>query len=101
LAGFQVTFIGRFWVTPEVHAYETKGYELCDTPHREIGFQKFAIYADEQDVPTHAARQLKSEEWTSKIGDHQDIDHKALECIEGDGEMSYGHVVRYMRRRIP
>jgi len=84
-----------------VEAYSTKGYELCDTPDREAGFQKIAIYADSQGIPTHAARQLDSGKWTSKIGEYEDIDHESLECIEGDGELCYGRAAKYMKRRIP
>lgn len=76
-------------------AFELKGYELCENGDLEDGYEKVAIYADDQ-TPTHAARQLPSGAWTSKLGKLQDIEHATVGGVEGEG---YGRVAFYMRRR--
>ena len=38
------------------------------------GYEKIAIYALDGE-PTHAARQLDTGRWTSKLGKHEDIEH--------------------------
>lgn len=48
-------------------------------------------------MPKHAARQLASGRWTSKLGKLEDIDH-ALHDLEG---MLYGAVVLFMKRPRP
>lgn len=79
-----------------IKAYETKGYEVCKNADAEEGFEKIAIYADGSGKVTHAARQLKSGEWTSKMGDFEDIEHSSLKCLNGP---CYGSPVAYMKRR--
>jgi hypothetical protein len=63
----------------------------------EQGFEKTALFADAEGVPSHAARQLPNSRWTSKIGAMEDIEH-ALHDL--DGEL-YGTVVRIMKRPPP
>jgi hypothetical protein len=77
-------------------AYRTLGYEVCNTPDYESGFEKIALYALGSD-PKHAARQLPSGEWTSKLGRWIDIAH-TLGGLEGP---EYGTVVAYMKRPQP
>ncbi len=85
-----------------VHAYGSIGYVVCDDGCRnvEAGFQKIAIYVDDDGVPSHAARQLPSGCWTSKLGKAEDIRHNTLEAIESDPIMGlgYGKVALIMRR---
>lgn len=71
------------------------GFEPCDNADPEDGFQKIAIYANVQSIPTHAARQLPSGSWTSKIGGLEDIEHETLNSLEGP---LYGSAVRYLKR---
>lgn len=78
-------------------AYQTIGYEVCDRPNLERGFQKIAIYADSAGKPTHAARQLPNGKWTSKLGQDEDIQHETLEGLTGE---SYGNVACIMRKDI-
>jgi hypothetical protein len=61
------------------------------------GFEKVAIFADELGEPRHAARQLGSGEWTSKLGDHVDIEHEDLDVVGGH---LYGEPRMYLRRRV-
>lgn len=77
-----------------IKAYETLGYVLCDTYEYEEGFEKIAIY-EKNGEPKHAARQLNSESWTSKLGSLEDIEHPTLEDLTGQ---DYGSVAAIMKR---
>jgi len=76
-------------------AYRVVGYEPCDSAALQVGYEKIAIYADETQEPRHAARQLPNGSWTSKLGDHFDIEHADLAAISG---LVYGEPVVFMRR---
>lgn len=76
-------------------AFGTLGYTVCDDAALEQGVEKIAIYVDQGGEPTHAARQLETGLWTSKLGSMQDIEHETLGAIEGG---LYGEVVLYMAR---
>lgn len=52
------------------------------------------LFADLAGMPTHAARQLHSGAWTSKLGNAEDIEHE-LHALEGE---IYGTVVVIMNR---
>jgi hypothetical protein len=66
---------------------------VCAGADAEPGFDKVAIYTL-GGVPTHAARQLPSGRWTSKLGLRQDIEHE-LHNLDGD---EYGQAELFMRR---
>ena len=78
-------------------AFELLGYEVCHNldATRTRGFQKVAIYIDQDRRPTHAARQTWRGFWLSKLGKNVDIRHENLGLLER-GE--YGTVARIMRR---
>lgn len=78
-------------------AYEIVGFKECDGAHYEKGFEKVAIYTDTEGRPTHAARQLESGLWTSKLGRIEDIEHNNLESLNGS---DYGSVKIIMKRPI-
>ena len=78
-------------------AFETLGYKRCKDGQFETGIEKIAIYANSSDEPTHAARQLPSGEWTSKLGRSYDIEHTDETTVEGP---EYGLVVIFMDRKI-
>jgi len=67
-----------------VQAFGTLRYKPCETASFEFGFQKVAIYVDEEDTPTHMARQhFCGRGWLSKLGDWEDIVHPELKNVEG------------------
>lgn len=76
-------------------AFATRGYSPCVGPALEPGMQKVALYAKGTEI-THAARQLASGFWTSKLGSNVDVEHE-LQQIEGP---TYGVVVDYLSRPI-
>lgn len=84
----------RFWpegvedttdVAAFIEAFRKKGYEVCSNSEFEDGFRKIALYVKPGTTEcTHAARQLRSGKWTSKLGRSQDIQHGTPYSIEGD-----------------
>ena len=77
-----------------IEAFATLGFSQCDAVEYEKGFEKVAIYVDTSGKPTHAARQLSSGLWTSKLGNLQDIEHE-IDGVSGD---LYGSVAVIMKR---
>lgn len=68
------------------------GYSTCNSS--EIGFEKVAIFQNDDGCPTHAARQLPNGRWTSKLGKLEDIEHELL-ALAG---IEYGVIGVIMRR---
>jgi len=77
-----------------IEAFTALGFILCDAAEHEEGFEKVAIYVDVTGKPTHAARQLSSGLWTSKLGKLEDIEHD-IDGVSGD---RYGTVAVIMKR---
>jgi hypothetical protein len=83
-----------------IEAYRTLGYEVCNDGSLEAGSEKIAIYgalnpANGSIIPTHAALQLESGKWTSKMGSFEDIVHNNVNDVNGS---VYGIPRRYMSR---
>lgn len=79
-----------------VRLFESLGYAICDDVVEE-GFEKVALCVGADGMPTHAARQLPSGNWTSKLGRLEDIEHASPTGVCGD---QYGSVARIFRRRV-
>ena len=77
-----------------VKAFEFLGYTICPDAEYEKGYEKVAIYSKTDGRPTHAARQIASEKWTSKIGSLEDIEHDT-NSLSGS---RYGEPVIFMKR---
>jgi len=78
--------------------YKRLGYTLCFDHALESGIEKVALYAKGpagSEIPTHAALQLETGEWTSKLGDFEDIIHSSAHEVEGP---VYGRVICYLAR---
>jgi len=74
--------------------FSSFGYVVCVSEALEAGCSKIALFANANQVPTHAARQLPSGLWTSKLGVLEDIEHN-LHDLAG---IFYGSVVKVLRR---
>jgi hypothetical protein len=84
-----------------VLAYGTLGFKLCFDGSLEVGVEKLAIFTITRGtilVPTHAALQLESGLWTSKLGDFEDISHTTVDALNGP---VYGSVFCYLSRPRP
>jgi hypothetical protein len=77
-------------------AFIALGYEECSGESLDSGFEKVALYGSGF-VYTHAARQLPSGKWTSKLGKAEDIEHDTPDDVAGG---LYGEVAQFMRRPI-
>jgi len=77
-------------------AYQTLGYEPCDSAYIELGYEKIALYINHDGIPVHAARQLSTGKWTSKLGALEDIEHE-LDGLMGE---RYGKVGKILKRLI-
>jgi hypothetical protein len=78
-------------------AFALLGYAPCADEQHESGYEKVALFADAGGIPTHAARQLPTGRWTSKLGQGDDIEHE-LRALEG---AVYGLVALVLRRLLP
>lgn len=76
-----------------VKLFESKGFKLCENSEFDKSFVKVAIYVDEDDNWTHAARQDRSGLWKSKLGRLFDIIHGTPHAIENK---SYGKAKYFM-----
>jgi hypothetical protein len=74
--------------------FEMLGYIPGGDDALESGTEKVALFADAAGIPTHAARQLASGRWTSKLGEAEDIEHE-LRALEGE---IYGTVALILKR---
>ena len=79
--------------------FKAAGYRDCEMDVSvEPGFDKVAVYGYMLEY-THAARQLPSGKWTSKLGKDEDIEHETPDDVAGG---IYGEVVQIMKRkRLP
>jgi hypothetical protein len=98
---------GRYWpenvsrdcdVNSFIELYRaTGGFVPCDDGNLEEGVQKIALYVGLDGEVKHAAVQLPTGLWSSKLGDFEDIQHR-LEALEGGG---YGWVKHFLKRPRP
>lgn len=77
-----------------IQAFGTLGYFPCSDGSLENGYIKVVLYALGADVK-HAARQLPSGLWASKLGKAEDIEHDTPESLTGP---VYGQVVQFLCR---
>ena len=81
-----------------MQAYATLGFERCTDGSLEAGVEKIALFGKTRGatvVPTHAALQLESGQWTSKLGELQDINHVTANAVAGP---LYGSILCYLAR---
>jgi hypothetical protein len=77
-----------------VEVFRTLGYQPCSSATPEVSFEKVALFAD-AGVPTHAARQLITGVWSSKLGEGHDIAHHSLSDLSGG---IYGLPTLFLKR---
>lgn len=72
-----------FTTVEVIEEYFTRcGFDRCDSPAKESGVAKVAIFGDDVGA-LHVARQEPGGMWLSKMGDGPDIEHEELEWVEG------------------
>lgn len=87
---------GYFWPTNAIEPalrdfeqmYADFGYARCVHVDHEGDADQVAIYLDQSGTPTHASRRLENGNWTSKLGDAEDIEHTDVNgvCCDTYGE---------------
>ena len=87
----------EFGVGALAQAFRSLGYEPEADDSREPGFEKVALYGSSL-LYTHAARQLPSGKWTSKLGGAEDIEHDTPDDVAGG---LYGELAEIMKRPLP
>ena len=75
-------------------AFELLGYKLTARHDVEEGKEKVAIFS-KNGAPSHAAKQLDSGLWSSKLGRLEDVSH-SREGLQGD---EYGEISIVMERK--
>ena len=76
-------------------AFNAVGFVKAKNGDSSKRFEKIALYATMFGQPQHAARQLDTGKWSSKLGPDIDIEH-TLAGLEGP---TYGQVVGFFQRR--
>ena len=80
-----------------ISAFERLGYTLCASDALEPDHEKVAMYVDSDGMWTHAAKQRDDGQWTSKLGNLEDIIHRTPDAVAGR-DPAYGVVACYMKR---
>jgi hypothetical protein len=97
---------GRYWpadvpreesLAAFLALFTSLGYSPVSSPAPEPDVEKVALYVVGE-TPTHAARQLPSGLWTSKLGPALDIEHSTPDAVAGG---AYGEVVAVLGRVKP
>lgn len=85
---------GSYETQAFIAAFRMSRYEVCASADLEDGLEKVALFVLDG-VVAHAARQLADGQWTSKLGELEDIEHE-LPALEG---RRYGRAVVVLSRR--
>jgi hypothetical protein len=81
-------------VTSLILVFASVGFRNALDGSLEHGIEKIAIYTDGPEY-THAARQVQSGKWTSKMEAGALIQHDTPQDLEGP---AYGKATKYMQR---
>jgi hypothetical protein len=100
-------FRGCYWPDKEAESDTVEGwlrifalsgyYEFAGSGDLEDGFEKVAIYVKDGE-PSHAAHQLESGAWSSKLAFENDIEHDSLGVLEGNFFGEVAHILKRRRR---
>ena len=88
------------WATPDdrieslIEVFDGLGFQQCDDGHLEDRYQKVALY-EVQGEAKHAAAQMPSGRWRSKMGHGPVIEHRSPESLSAG---IYGEPTIFMRR---
>ena len=76
-----------------INLYKLIGFEVCENEKFEEGFEKIVIFTDNNNIPTHAAKQINDSLWSSKLGGHHDVSHTKF-SIEGCNYCNYNIIMK-------
>src|SRR5260370_21543528 len=78
-------------------AFEQLGYAVCDIDALEGEYENVALFLENEELWTHAAKQCEDGTWTSKLGILEDIIHQTPQAVSGP-DPAYGQVACFMKR---
>lgn len=78
-----------------IEFYKTFGYSITRDGSYKEGYIKIVIFT-KNSSPTHAARQLSEDTWTSKLGENIDVSHTLAAIQDG----FYGRVAVFMVKKL-
>jgi hypothetical protein len=81
-----------------IGAFEKLEYAVCQSAALESDYEKIALYTDMDGLWTHAAKQCEDGNWTSKLGNLEDILHRTPQALAGP-DPAYGQVACFMKRK--
>jgi hypothetical protein len=84
-------------ITPYIDYFKKFEFNQCEDGNLVEGIEKIALYEGRENYFEHVARQLENGNWTSKIGEFEDIEHYTLEALSNP--TNYGQVVFFMERK--
>lgn len=90
-------------VSTFLELFAGQGFEVCADAEIQDGFEKIAVFADEENF-THVALQLPTGRWSSKLGGNCDIEHDLEDLTRlrsPSADYRYGEIVAFMRRPRP
>jgi len=79
-----------------IEVFAGLGFQQCQDSSVEVGYEKVALYEDQGEW-THAAAQIPTGRWRSKMGEGPVIEHRSPESLSGG---IYGEATVYMRRAV-
>jgi len=79
-----------------IYAIRSEGFEPCRDSQPEHGYEKIALYVDDDGGFSHAAKMAGNQKWWSKLGRWEDVKHDTLEDLKDYGDPTY-----HFRRSIP
>jgi hypothetical protein len=83
-----------------IECYKSIGYEDCELDESyDASLEKVAIFVSPLGKPTHAAKQVSSNLWKSKLGRDVDIEHQLHGLAGWFHQNSYGSVARILKRK--
>lgn len=82
---------------PYIEYFKKFGFILYEEAGLIEGIEKIALYQGREDYFEHVAKQLPNGNWTSKVGEFEDIEHYTLEAL--NNPTNYGHPTIIMGRK--
>lgn len=81
---------------PYIIYFKEFGFSECEDGTLVEGVEKIALYQGRDDYFEHVTKQLPNGNWTSKVGEFEDIEHYNLEAL--NNPTNYGKVTVFMQR---
>jgi hypothetical protein len=78
--------------------FELLSFVICDSSDLEDGFEKIALYTVSGGAWRHVAFQTESGKWSSKLAEHEDLEHDSPEVLLGGEYEAIASIMKRPRR---